>query len=157
MDEYRRKFLAGSSAATLLYPLLGLGLLKPGRALAAEWQKNSFSARTINDALKAYGSASASESGDILISAPEIAENGAKVEIEVNCRIPNTRSIAIFADKNPTPLCAEIEFGANAQAYARIQLKLGESTRLRAIAKTQDGKSHVAFKEIKVTLGGCGG
>lgn len=157
MDEYRRKFLAGSSAATLLYPLLGLGLLKPGRVIAAEWQKNSFSARTINDALKAYGSAGASESSDIMIAAPEIAENGAKVEIEVISRIPNTRSIAIFADKNPTPLCAEIEFGANAQAYARIQLKLGESTRLRAIAKTQDSKSHVAFKEIKVTLGGCGG
>jgi sulfur-oxidizing protein SoxY len=157
MLEYRRKLLAGGSVAAIISPLLGLGLLVPTRTIAAEWQKASFSARNVNDALKAYGSANAIETGDIVITAPEIAENGAKVEIEITSRIANTRSLAVFADKNPTPLCAEIEFGKNAQAYTRIQVKLGESTRIRAIAKAQDGKTHVAFKEIKVTLGGCGG
>jgi sulfur-oxidizing protein SoxY len=157
MLEYRRKLLAGSSVAAIISPFLGLGVLVPTRTIAAEWQKTSFAARNINDALKAYGSTNAIETSDIMISAPEIAENGTKVEIEITSRIANTRSLAVFADKNPTPLCAEIEFGKNAQAYARIQVKLAESTRVRIIAKTQDGKNHVAFKEIKVTLGGCGG
>lgn len=157
MQEYRRKLLAGSSSAALLSPFLGLGLLSPGKVIAAEWQKNIFTARNINDALKAYGSTNASESRDITIAAPEIAENGAKVEVEITCSIPKTRSLAVFADKNPTPLCSEIEFSPNAMPFARIQIKLGESTRIRVIAKTQDGKSHVAFREIKVTLGGCGG
>jgi sulfur-oxidizing protein SoxY len=157
MLEYRRKLLTGTSVAAIISPFLGLGVLVPTRTIAAEWQKTSFAARNINDALKAYGSTNAIETSDIMISAPEIAENGAKVEIEITSRIANTRSLAVFADKNPTPLCAEIEFGKNAQAYARIQVKLAESTRVRIIAKTQDGKNHVAFKEIKVTLGGCGG
>ena len=92
-----------------------------------------------------------------MIAAPEIAENGAKVEVEITSNLANTRSLAIFADKNPMPMCSAIEFSGPVLPYLRAQLKLSESTRIRAIAKTADGKSHVAFREIKVTLGGCGG
>ncbi|MFN4326164.1 MAG: thiosulfate oxidation carrier protein SoxY [Azonexus sp.] len=157
MLELRRRLLKGGVSAATIGPWLGSGLLVPGALLAAEWQKPAFTARTINDALKAYGSATAAESRDIAISAPEIAENGAKVEVEVRSNIPNTRSLAIFADKNPMPLCSAIEFSGPALPYVREQLKLSETTRIRVVAKTGDGKSHVAFREIKVTLGGCGG
>jgi sulfur-oxidizing protein SoxY len=157
MSELRRKFLKGGVSAALLSPLIGTGLLVPCRVLAADWQKNAFTARNVNDALKAYGSAGASESRDIVINAPEIAENGAKVEVEITSNIANTRSLAIFADKNPMPLCAAIEFSGSVLPYVRAQLKMAETTRVRAVAKTADGKSHVAFREIKVTLGGCGG
>ena len=156
MNELRRKLLQGSVSA-LLTPLLGTGLLLPGRLLAAEWNQNAFSARNANDALKAYGAVTAMESRDIAISAPEIAENGAKVEIEITSNLANTRSLAIFADKNPMPLCAALEFSGNALPYSKIQVKLAETTKIRAVAKTSDGKYHVAFREIKVTLGGCGG
>jgi sulfur-oxidizing protein SoxY len=157
MSELRRKFLKDGVSAALLLPFIGTGLLLPSRVLAAEWNKDAFTTRTINDALKAYGSANATESHNIVINAPEIAENGAKVEVEITSNIPNTRSLAIFADKNPMPLCAVIEFSGAVLPYVKAQLKLAETTRVRAVARTNDGKSYVAFREIKVTLGGCGG
>lgn len=156
MLELRRKFLQGGAAA-LLAPLLGSGLLVPGRVLAAEWNRDAFIARNVADALKAYGSANAIDSRDIVINAPEIAENGAKVEVDITSNIANSRSLALFADKNPMPLSAAIEFSGVALPYARIQIKLAETTRVRAVVKTADGKTYVAFREIKVTLGGCGG
>ena len=156
MIELRRKLLKGGSAA-LIAPWLGTGLLLPGKVLAAEWNRNAFTARQAAEALKAYGVTNATESRDIVINAPEIAENGAKVEIDISSNVPNTRSIAVFADKNPMPLCAAIEFNGNALPYARLQLKLAETMRIRAVAKAGDGKFHVAYREIKVTTGGCGG
>ncbi|MDP3537730.1 MAG: thiosulfate oxidation carrier protein SoxY [Azonexus sp.] len=157
MLELRRKLLKGGASVALLSPLLGTGLLMPTAVLAAEWNRNAFAARNVNDALKAYGSANAPESRDIVINAPEIAENGAKVEVDITSNIANTRSLAVFADKNPMPLCAALEFSGAALPYARVQIKLAETTRIRAVIKTADGKTHVAFREIKVTLGGCGG
>jgi sulfur-oxidizing protein SoxY len=157
MIELRRRLLKGGASAVLLSPLLGTGLLHPTRALAAEWNRNAFAARTIGDALKAHGSANAGESRDILINAPEIAENGAKVEVDITSNLANTRSLTIFADKNPMPLCATLDFFGTVLPYARVQLKLAESTRLRAVVKTAEGKTYVAFREVKVTLGGCGG
>lgn len=157
MIELRRKLLKGGTAAALLAPWLGTGLLVPGRVLAAEWNRAAFTARTIGEALKAYGAAAAAESRDVLIVGPEIAENGAKVEVEITSQIPGTRNIAVFADKNPMPLCAAIDFAGAALAYCRLQLKLAETTRVRAVVRAGDGKSHVAFREIRVTLGGCGG
>lgn len=157
MFELRRKLLKGGASAGLLAPLLGSGLLAPSRVLAAEWNRPAFTARTIGDALKSYGTANATESRDLVINAPEIAENGAKVEIDITSNVPNTRSLALFADKNPMPLCSAIEFSGAAMPYARIQIKLAETTRLRAVARTNDGKTYVAFREVKVTLGGCGG
>lgn len=157
MLELRRQFLKGGLSAALLTPLLGSGLLMPTRVLAADWNKPAFTARNIGDALKAYGSANAAESRDIVINAPEIAENGAKVEVEITSNIPNTRSLAVFADKNPMPLCSSIEFSGPVLPYIREQLKLSETTRIRVVARTAEGKFHVAFREIKVTLGGCGG
>lgn len=157
MFALRRKLLRGGASAALLSPLLGTGLLTPTVVLAAEWKRNAFTAHTIADALKAHGSGTAIESRDIVINAPEIAENGAKVEIEIMSNIADSRSLAIFADKNPMPLCANLEFAGAALPYTRIQLKLAETTRLRAVVNTADGKTHVAFREVKVTLGGCGG
>ncbi len=157
MSEFRRKLLKGSASAALLSPLLAAGLLMPTRLLAAEWNKSAFSARNLNDALKAYGANNAIESRDIQINAPEISENGAKVEVEITSNIANTRSLAIFADKNPMPMCSAIEFSGPVLPYLKAQLKLAETTRIRAVAKSSDGKTYVAFREIKVTLGGCGG
>ena len=155
MFELRRKFLKGSTSAALLLPLIGV--LRPSAVLAADWNRNAFTARTTAEALKAYGAATPSESREIVINAPEIAENGAKVDIEITSNLANTRSLALFADKNPMPLCASFDFTPPLLPYARAQIKLAESTRIRAVAKTADGKVHVAFREVKVTLGGCGG
>ena len=157
MNELRRKLLKGGSTAALLAPWIGTGLLLPSRVIAAEWNKTAFTARSIGEALKAWGAANAGESRDIVVSAPEIAENGAKVEVDITSQVPATRSIAVFADRNPMPLCAAIEFSGGALPYCRVQIKLAETTRVRAAVKAADGKTYVAFREIKVTLGGCGG
>ncbi|KAB2921410.1 MAG: thiosulfate oxidation carrier protein SoxY [Dechloromonas sp.] len=153
----RRRLLKGGVSASALIPLLGTGLLTPFTVLAAEWNRSAFTARNLGDALKNYGGGSASDSRDIIINAPEIAENGAKVEVEIICNVANIRSLAVFAEKNPMPLCATLDFSGAALPYTRIQLKLAETMRIRALARTTDGKTHVAFREIKVTLGGCGG
>lgn len=157
MNELRRKLLKGGSTAALLAPWIGTGLLLPGKVLAAEWNKTAFTARSVGEALKTWGAANAAESRDIVVSAPEIAENGAKVEVDITSQVPATRSIAVFADRNPMPLCAAIEFSGGALPYCRVQIKLAETTRVRAAVKAADGKTYVAFREIKVTLGGCGG
>lgn len=157
MNQLRRRLLRGGTSLAMMAPWLGCGLLAPSRVLAAEWNRPAFTARNVADALKSYGAAGAAESRDIVISAPEIAENGAKVEIEIASQIPATRSIAVFADKNPMPLCATLEFSGNALPFCRVQLKLAETTRIRAVVRAGDGKTYVAFREVKVTLGGCGG
>ena len=157
MNQLRRRLLRGGTSLAMMVPWLGSGLLVPSRVLAAEWNRPAFTARNVADALKSYGAAGAAESRDIVISAPEIAENGAKVEIEIASQIPATRSIAVFADKNPMPLCATLEFYGNALPFCRVQLKLAETTRIRAVVRAGDGKTYVAFRDVKVTLGGCGG
>ncbi len=157
MIEFRRKLLKGSGSLALLAPLLGTGLLSPTRVLAADWKRDAFTAKQANEAMKLSGVATPAESRDIVINASEIAENSAKVELEVICNLPNTHRLLVFADKNPMPLCADLSFSGPALPYAKVQLKLAESTRIRAVAKTADGKSYVAYREIKVTLGGCGG
>lgn len=157
MNQLRRRLLRGGTSLAMMVPWLGSGLLVPSRVLAAEWNRPAFTARNVADALKSYGAAGAAESRDIVISAPEIAENGAKVEIEIASQIPATRSIAVFADKNPMPLCATLEFSGNALPFCRLQLKLAETTRIRAVVRAGDGKTYVAFRDVKVTLGGCGG
>lgn len=153
----RRRFLKGGISAAALMPFLSTGLLVPTRVMAAEWLQAAFTANTLGGALKAWGAGNPGETRDIQFVVPEIAENGAKVEIEITSHLPGTQSLAVFADKNPMPLCATMDFSPPAIAYVKLQLKMAETMRIRALAKTSDGKTHVAFREIKVTLGGCGG
>jgi len=131
------------------------GLALPLRALAA-WNKEAFQAKTAADALKNLGIASSTESKDVLIEAPQIAENGAVVPIEITSNVPNTKSIAIVIEKNPFPLAAKFDFSESAAPYVKVNVKLGESSFVRVLAEA-GGKFYSASKEIKVTIGGCGG
>jgi sulfur-oxidizing protein SoxY len=137
---------AAALAATLIVPL---------RALAA-WNKEAFQAKTAADALKGLGIGASAESRDIVIEAPQIAENGAVVPVEITSNVPNTRSIAVVIDKNPFPLTAKFDFGEGALPYVKVNVKMGESSFVRVIAEA-GGRFHTASKEIKVTIGGCGG
>ena len=155
MNILRRDFLKGSAISILA--LAGSGLLKPSRVLAADWAQTAFNAKNSQDAIKGLGLGNPIESRDIQIKAPDIAENGAKVEIEIQSLIPDTRSLSVFADNNPMPLVATAEFFPPLLPYWRLPMKLAESTRIRVVAKTASGKTFIATQEIKVTLGGCGG
>jgi sulfur-oxidizing protein SoxY len=148
MDRFRRLSLKAAA-------LLALSALTPLRALAA-WNKDAFAAKSAADALKSLGAPSAQASGDIVIEAPQIAENGAVVPIEITSTIPGTTSIAVLVDKNPYPLVAKFDFMEGALPFIKVNAKMGESSDVRVVA-TAGGKHYVATREIKVTIGGCGG
>jgi len=152
----RRKFLralvlGGAYAATF-----AAGWLRPIQLLAAEWNKAAFDAKVLADALKSIGATSATESDQILLKAPEIAENGAIVPVEITSRIPGTQSIYIVADKNPQPLVAIFDIAAGLEPFISTRIKMGESSKVRVLVKAA-GKFYVATQEVKVTIGGCGG
>ena len=138
-----------------LLAVLGLLLAKPLSVLAA-WNEQAFGAKTAADALKNIGAAAAAPSKDILIEAPQIAENGAVVPIEISSNIPGTTSIAVVIEKNPFPLAGKFDFKDNALPFVKLNVKMGETSDVRVVA-VAGGKQFVATREIKVTIGGCGG
>lgn len=159
MDMIRRTVLKGLGASGVLSAALAAGVLKPTQVFAAEeWNKAAFEAKDLGAALKAIGAGAATaESKDIVLGAPEIAENGAVVPITVTSNIPNTVSIALFALKNPLPLTCSFDFAEGAQGDVQVRIRLAETTAVRAVVKTADGKFFSTQKEVKVTVGGCGG
>ena len=148
MDAVRRLLLQGAGALTA-------ALLTPLAALAA-WNKEAFGAKSASDALKGIGASGAAPSEQVIMEAPEIAENGAVVPIEITSQIPGTRSIAVVIDKNPFPLVAKFDFMEGALPFVKVNVKMGETSDVRAIAEA-NGKYYSATKNIKITIGGCGG
>jgi sulfur-oxidizing protein SoxY len=156
-DPLRRHLLRTAGASSALAALAVAGILRPGQVIAADWPRGPFTATSFNDALKAHGSNGSSEGRDIVFNAPDIAENGAQVVIEVTSNIATTQSISVFVEKNPMPLAASFSFANGALPQVRVPLKMAESSRVRVVIRTTDGKLWHAQREIKVTLGGCGG
>ena len=157
MDILRRTVLKGTSAGGVLAAAIAAGLLKPEQVFAADRNKAAFEAKETAVAMKAFGAGNAAESKDIQLKAPDIAENGAVVPIDVISKIPNTISLAVFVDKNPSPLVAAFDFANGAQPDISIRAKMGTTSMVRAVAKASDGKFYTTSKEVKVTAGGCGG
>lgn len=152
MHKLRRAFLLKSGA---LLTAFAAGLLQPLRLFAAEWNQPGFEAKALADALKSIGATHATPSSDILIKAPDLAESGARVQIEILSKIPGTRAIAILAEKNPFPLVASFEFTNGTEAFVSTYIKMGESANVRAVVSAGD-KIYTAAKEVKVMIGGCG-
>ena len=157
MDALRRTLLKGAGATGALTAAIAAGLLKPSQVLAAEWNRAAFEAKDVAGALKAAGAGNAAESKDIVIRAPDIAENGAVVPVEIVSNIPNTISLAVVVDKNPFPLTTAFDFANGAVPEMALRVKMGQTSLVEALAKTSDGKFYIAKKEVKVTVGGCGG
>lgn len=156
MNMKRRVFLKGTLASGAVAVAVGAGLLNPRQVLAA-WPKSAFEARNVNDALKGlHGSDLAPASSDIQVDAPDIAENGAVVPVTVKTSLANVESIAIISEKNQTPLVANFNMTPRAEGYVSTRIKMGESSNVIAVVKS-GGKLYSARKEVKVTIGGCGG
>jgi sulfur-oxidizing protein SoxY len=157
MSTTRRDVLKTGGSVTLLGLLAAAGWLKPGAAAAQTWNKAAFEAKTMDEALKAFGGSAPAQSKDIaFVATPDIAENGAVVPIGVTSSIPKTESIAILVEKNPNMLTANFDIPAGTDAAITTRVKMGQSSNVYALVKA-DGKYYVASKEIKVTIGGCGG
>ena len=157
MDAFRRTLLKGAGATGAIAAALAAGVLKPSQVLAAEINRAAFEAKDIAGALKGIGASGAAESKDVVIRAPDIAENGAVVPVDVSSNIPNTISLAVLVDKNPAPLSSAFDFANGALPELALRLKMGQTSLVEAVAKTSDGKFYKAKKEVKVTVGGCGG
>jgi len=157
MNTTRRDVLKTGSGMTLLGLLAAAGWLKPEVAAAQAWNKNAFDAKTMDETMKAFGGGAPAQSKDIaFVSTPDIAENGAVVPIGVTSAVPKTESIAILIEKNPNMLAASFEIPAGTDPSISTRVKMGQSSNVYALVKA-DGKYYIASKEIKVTLGGCGG
>ena len=153
MDANRRKVTMGTTAA-LVGSFLA-GMLRPGLLLAA-WNQQAFDAKNLHDALQVLGMNAAAQSKDIAIDAPDIAEDGASVPVQITSRIPGTQSIAVFVDRNPWPLIARFEFVEDALPFVALRLRVAETAPVRVVVRA-GGANYVSMKEVRVVGGGCDG
>jgi len=157
MDAGRRHALKRGGGVTLLALIAAAGWWKPGDAFAAEWNKSAFDTHSLDETMKALGGSAPVPSKDIaFFSTPDIAEHGAVVPIGITSQVPNTQSIAILVEKNPNMLAAVFDIPAGTEPSLSTRIKMGQTSNVFALVKA-DGKYYMASKEIKVTLGGCGG
>jgi sulfur-oxidizing protein SoxY len=158
MDTTRRQLLKAGGGVSMLTLLAAAGWLTPGEAAAADaWNKAAFDAKTMDETMKALGGGAPAQSKDIVFfSTPDIAENGAVVPIGITSSIPKTESIAIMVEKNPNMLAATFDIPAGTEPSLSTRVKMGQTSNVYALVKA-DGKYYATSKEIKVTLGGCGG
>lgn len=156
MGISRRSVMKAGGGAALYSALASMGFFQSNPAMAAAWKKDWFDTKNIPDTLKVMGIASAPNSADIVITSPDIAENGAVVPVGVASKVAKTEMIAVLIEKNPSMMAGFYEFTADAMPDVSMRVKMGQSSDVIAIVKA-DGKFLMAKKEIKVTLGGCGG
>lgn len=135
--------------------MIALFALVPLQVLAAVWNRKAFESDKVEGALQGLGVAGDAASPQIEIVAPQLAENGAIIQIEVTSRIPGTEAIAILAEKNPTPLIANFLFANGAEPYLITRIKMAETADLKVIVKAGD-KYYSASRRVEVALGGCG-
>lgn len=156
MYTNRRVFLKDVAAASTITVAVGAGLIKPSDVLAAEWNKAAFESKSVADAAKAIGVGAIADSKEILIKVPDIAENGAVVPIEVISKIAGTSGISVMVEKNAAPLVAIFDLSNGAEGYVSTRIKMNQTSNVRAVVMA-GGKAYSVVKEVKVTIGGCGG
>ena len=149
VNSTRRQFIGmlGMAISLLMLPL---------SVLAAAWNKAAFNAEKLDAAEKNLEINGENPSSNISITAPDRAENGAIVQVEIVASIPNVEAIAIFVEKNPTPLIANVMLAKGAQAKLTTRIKMAETSDIKVIVKA-DGKYFTASKNVQVLENGCGG
>ncbi len=152
----RREALASSAKVATLMAAAGLW---PAAVLAQAggWDKAAFEAKTLAEVAKAYGGQAPAANAGVSISGPDIAENGAVVPVGCATTLAGVKRLAILVEKNPNALAASFDVTDAVEASFNTRVKMGQSSNVYAVALMNDGKVFFAQKEIKVTLGGCGG
>ena len=150
--QNRRESLKQSLAVAGLLASTGLF---PRYALA--FNKAAFEAKSVADAARAYGAAAPVESKDVMLTAPDIAENGAVVPMGAATTLAGVKHILLLVEKNPNVLVAKFDVSDAVEPNFSTRAKMGQTSDVFAVAITKDGKAFFTKKEVKVTLGGCGG
>ena len=154
MNQNRREVVKATGVFAVM---ASVGLLGATEAFAQQQGRNkAFEAKTLDETVKALGGAALTQSADISITAPDIAENGAVVPVAVTSKIPNTQNIYILVEKNLNSLSAGFGIPTGTEANVATRVKMAQTSNVHAVVKA-DNKFYVATKEVKVTLGGCGG
>ena len=148
INTKRRAFLGVIMAAT------ATALLLPLRAVAAIWNKAAFDAIKLDEATKNLAINAEIPSKDIEITAPDRAENGAIVQLEVTSRIPNTEAIAVFVEKNPTALIGNFMFSNGAMPQIVTRIKMAETSDIKIIVKAGN-QYYTSAKNVIVLESGC--
>lgn len=138
--------VAGLLATTGLFP-----------QYAFAYNKAAFDAKTLADVLKALGAGAPVESKDVVIGGPDIAENGAVVPLTASTSLAGVKHMLILVEKNPAAMVAQFNVTDSVEANFATRSKMGQSSDVFAVAIMADGKVLFSKKEVKVTLGGCGG
>ena len=150
--QNRREVLKQSMAVA---GLLGATGLFPQYAFA--FNKNAFEAKNMADAVKAYGAGAPVESKDVTLTAPDIAENGAVVPMAAASSLAGVKHLLVLVEKNPNSLVAKFDVSDAVEPSFSTRAKMSQTSDVYAVAITNDGKALYTKKEVKVTLGGCGG
>jgi sulfur-oxidizing protein SoxY len=155
MNPSRRTGLRTAGSLGLYAALAAIGLFE-GRPVSAQtFNATLFQAKNLNELIRMLGGASAANSKEILITAPDIAENGALVSVTVRSQLPRTEQISLLVEKNPDPLAATFQLLEGVEPDLRMNVKMAQSGDVIALVKA-DGRFFVARREVKVTIGGCG-
>ncbi len=155
MNPSRRTGLRAAGSLGLYAALSAVGLFE-GRAVSAQtFNAALFQAKNLNELIRMLGGASAANSKEILITAPDIAENGAVVPVTVRSQLPRTEQISLLVEKNPDPLAATFQLMEGVEPDLRMNVKMAQTSDVIALIKA-DGRFYVARREVKVTIGGCG-
>jgi sulfur-oxidizing protein SoxY len=152
----RRDMLTRSSTLALMLASVGF-FPTLARAQASAYNTAAFDAKTLAELMKALGSAMPVESRDVTVTGPDIAENGAVVPVGASTALPGVKRMLILVEKNPSVLSAMFDVSDAIESNFSTRVKMGQSSNVYAVAMLGDGKVLFAQKEIKVTLGGCGG
>ncbi len=156
-DAVRRLLLKGALAGSVA----GFGFAAAGwpafaAADAKDYPANAFKVKGEAEALKELYGKSAEPSDKIALDAPEIAENGAVVPVSVSSSLPNVTAIAILVLQNPNTVAAAYTIPEGTEASVANRLKMAQTSKVVAVVES-GGKLYSASKEVKVTVGGCGG
>ena len=150
MNQQRRSILKYSAVFGLM---ASTGLIST--AQAQEWNKAAFEGKSLDDVFKILGAGSPDKSTAITLNAPDIAENGAVVPVGITTSA-KAEQMAILVEKNPSALAAQFFIPAGTEPFVTTRIKMGQTSNVYGLVKA-DGKWLMTVKEVKVTLGGCGG
>ncbi|MCB2005880.1 MAG: thiosulfate oxidation carrier protein SoxY [Burkholderiaceae bacterium] len=155
MQTRRDVFLHSAKVAALL---ASVGMLPTlASAQAAAYNAAAFESKNMADLVKALGASAPVESKDVTVTGPDIAENGAVVPVGASSSLPGVKRLLLLVEKNPSILAAMFDITDAIESNVSTRVKMGQSSNVYAVAMMADGKMLFAQKEVKVTLGGCGG
>ena len=155
MDCSRRDLIQRSAAVAAM--LAAAGLLPRPAAAQSGWNKAAFEAKNVDDVLKALGAAKPVESQDVTLTAPDIAENGAVVPVAAAAALPGVKRLLFLVEKNPNTLAGAFDLSDAVEPNVATRIKMAETSKVYAVALLADNRVLFAQKQVKVTLGGCGG